>query len=88
VVSSGLVTRFASLWSAEVRERTSAAERLAAIGQASRGPQRGGMASWTQVQKRDRRDPRGGWFDHPPIVGFGPNAADPHYEPIAGRDRP
>jgi Xaa-Pro dipeptidase len=26
-------------------------------------------------------------FDHPPIVGFGPNAADPHYEPIAGKDR-
>ena len=26
-------------------------------------------------------------FDHPPIVGFGPNAANPHYEPRAGADR-
>jgi Xaa-Pro dipeptidase len=25
-------------------------------------------------------------FDHPPIVAFGPNAANPHYEPIAGHD--
>jgi Xaa-Pro aminopeptidase len=26
-------------------------------------------------------------FDHPPIVGFGPNAANPHYEPRVGADR-
>lgn len=26
-------------------------------------------------------------FDHPPIVGFGPNAANPHYEPVPGQDR-
>jgi Xaa-Pro dipeptidase len=26
-------------------------------------------------------------FEHPPIVGFGPNAANPHYEPHAGADR-
>jgi Xaa-Pro aminopeptidase len=25
--------------------------------------------------------------DHAPIVAFGPNAADGHYEPIAGKDR-
>jgi Xaa-Pro aminopeptidase len=29
---------------------------------------------------------RGLVFDHPPIVAFGPNAAKPHYEPIAGKD--
>jgi Xaa-Pro aminopeptidase len=26
-------------------------------------------------------------YDHPPIVGFGPNSGDPHYAPVAGRDR-
>ena len=25
-------------------------------------------------------------FDHAPIVGFGPNAANPHYEPVPGQD--
>ncbi|HLG04702.1 MAG TPA: M24 family metallopeptidase, partial [Gemmatimonadales bacterium] len=25
--------------------------------------------------------------DHPPIVGFGPNSANPHYEPTQGKDR-
>ena len=29
---------------------------------------------------------RGIVFDHPPIVAFGPNAANPHYEPVAGQD--
>ena len=29
---------------------------------------------------------RGLVFDHPPIVAFGPNAANPHYEPHPGRD--
>ena len=29
----------------------------------------------------------GMFVDTLPIVGFGPNAANPHYEPIAGRDR-
>src|SRR6266850_6360868 len=29
---------------------------------------------------------RGLDFDHPPIVAFGANAANPHYEPVAGQD--
>jgi len=93
VSSSGLVTRFASLWSAEeTRAHVSAAEHLAAIGreQVARAAAEGGSGiTETQVQKRvvDAIQAAGLVCDHPPIVAFGPSAADPHYEPIAGRDR-
>lgn len=93
VSSAGLVTRFASLWSAEeTRGHVNAAERLATIGRAevARAAGEGGSGiTETQVQQRvvDAIHAAGLVFDHPPIVAFGPSAADPHYEPIAGRDR-
>jgi Xaa-Pro aminopeptidase len=93
VSSAGLVTRFASLWSPEeTRGHVDAAERLAAIGRAevARAASEGGSGiTEVQVQKRvvDAIHAAGLVFDHPPIVGFGPSAADPHYEPLAGRDR-
>ena len=93
ISSAGLVTRFASLWSPEeTRGHVSAAEKLAAIGRAevARAASEGGSGiTEVQVQKRvvDAIQAAGLMFDHPPIVGFGPSAADPHYEPIAGRDR-
>ncbi len=31
-------------------------------------------------------DARGLVYDHPPIVGFGPHASDPHYAPQPGKD--
>jgi Xaa-Pro dipeptidase len=93
ISSAGLVTRFASLWSPEeTRGHVSAAEKLAAIGRAeiARAAAEGGSGiTEVQVQQRvvDAIRAAGLTFDHPPIVGFGPSAADPHYEPIAGRDR-
>jgi Xaa-Pro aminopeptidase len=93
VSSAGLVTRFASLWTAdETRGHVDAAERIATIGRAevARAASEGGSGiTEVQVQKRvvDAINAAGLHFDHPPIVGFGPSAADPHYEPIAGRDR-
>lgn len=93
VSSAGLVTRFASLWSAEeTRGHVSAAEALAVIGRAevARAAGEGGTGiTETQVQQRVVHEihAAGLVFDHPPIVAFGPSAADPHYEPIAGRDR-
>jgi Xaa-Pro aminopeptidase len=35
----------------------------------------------------ERMDKVGLVATHGPIVGFGPNAANPHYEPIEGKDR-
>ena len=94
VVSSGpLVTQFASLWNrSETEGHLRAAEVLASIAQAElkRLTRKGGSGmTETAVQQRvvDAIQAAGLVFDHPPIVGFGPNAADPHYEPIAGRDR-
>lgn len=93
VSSAGLVTRFASLWSPEeTRGHVASAERIAAIGRAevARAASEGGSGiTEVEVQKRvvDALHAAGLAFDHPPIVGFGPSAADPHYEPIAGRDR-
>lgn len=93
VSSAGLVTRFASLWTAEeTRGHVNAAERIAAIGRAEvarAASEGGGGITEVQVQKRvvDAINAAGLHFDHPPIVGFGPSAADPHYEPVAGRDR-
>ena len=94
VVSSGpLVTQFASLWNRnETEGHLRAAEALASIAQAELKRvtrEAGSGITESTVQKRvvDAIHAAGLEFDHPPIVGFGPNAADPHYEPIAGRDR-
>jgi Xaa-Pro aminopeptidase len=93
VPSAPLVTQFAALWSpSEMAGHERAAEILANIARAEleRVVQEGGSGiSETAVQARvvDAIHAAGLEFDHPPIVGFGPSAADPHYEPLAGRDR-
>lgn len=92
VPSAALVTRFASAWSAaELDDHLYAAEALAGIAnEALRWAVTQGGTGLTEsaLQKRviDAIHAKGLEFDHPPIVGFGPNAANPHYEPIAGKD--
>jgi Xaa-Pro aminopeptidase len=92
VGSGGLVTRFASSWSAaELADHLFAAEALAELGQAAlrQAVTEGGSGlTESALQQRviDQIHARGLVFDHPPIVAFGANAANPHYEPVAGRD--
>lgn len=91
VVPSGpLVSRFAARWNAsEMAGHLAAAETIAAVARAelARAVREEGVRE-TAVQARVVRALRehGLVFDHPPIVAFGPNAANPHYEPIAGQD--
>jgi Xaa-Pro aminopeptidase len=91
VVPSGpLVSRFAARWSAEeMAGHTAAAEMIAAIARAelTRVVREPGIRE-SAVQARVVRalEERHLVFDHPPIVAFGPNAANPHYEPVAGHD--
>jgi len=92
VPSAGLVTRFASAWSAaELDDHLFAAEGIAAIAKEALAwavTQGGKGLTESALQQRvvDAIHARGLEFDHPPIVGFGPNAANPHYEPVAGQD--
>jgi Xaa-Pro aminopeptidase len=96
IVSSGaLVTRFAARWTpAELEGHRRAAEALAGIAQdairwAGAETARGVEVRETVVQRRVL----GGFeraslvTDHPPIVGFQENTANPHYEPREGSDR-
>ena len=96
VVSSGtLITRFAARWSAgELAGHRRAAEALAEIaGDTLRwaGAQltAGKEVRETAMQARvmDAFGRASLFTDHPPIVGFQTNAANPHYEPSAGADR-
>ncbi len=93
VPSGALVTHFAARWSPEeTRGHVQAAERLAAIAQAELRRvvrEAGAGVSESAVQGRvvAAIHAAGLVFDHGPIVAFGPNAADPHYEPIPGQDR-
>lgn len=96
VVSSGsLITRFAARWTAEeLAGHRRAAEAIAQIAQdtlAWAGAEfaRGAEVRETLVQSRvmDAFGRAGLVTDHPPIVGFQANAANPHYEPRAGADR-
>jgi len=96
VISSGtLITRFAARWSpAELVGHRRAAEAIAQIaGDALRWAggelARGAEVRETAVQARVMEGfARAELFtDHPPIVGFQANAANPHYEPRAGSDR-
>jgi Xaa-Pro aminopeptidase len=92
VPSGALVTRFASSWSAEeTAGHRRAAEALAEIAQrelrfaVTRAGQ--GLTECALQQRViDGIHSAGLVFDHPPIIGFGPNAADPHYEPTPGSD--
>jgi Xaa-Pro dipeptidase len=93
IVPSGeLVTRFASRWSAAERDdHLYAAEVLAEVAQAElrKAVHEGGTGlTETALQARvvAAVKAKGLVFSTLPIVGFGANAADPHYEPQAGRD--
>lgn len=96
VVSSGtLITRFAARWSAsELAGHRRAAEAIAgvaveALRWAGGELARGSDVRETVVQARvmDAFARAGLVTDHPPIVGFQANTANPHYEPQAGADR-
>lgn len=96
VVSSGpLVTRFAARWSSEdLAGHRRAAEAIAKIARetlawAGAELKHGTDVRETLVQARvmDAFGRAGLVTDHPPIVGFQANAANPHYEPRPGADR-
>ncbi len=92
VPSASLVTRFAARWSpAELADHRYAAEALADIArsQLAWAVQQGGTGlTETGLQARvvAAMEARGLKLTTLPIVGFGPNAANPHYEPEAGKD--
>ena len=93
VPSDQLVTRFASRWSdAELADHLAAAEILAEVAkeQLAWAVTQGGKGlTETALQTRtvEAMRKRGLALTTLPIVGFGPNAANPHYEPHAGKDR-
>jgi len=96
VVSSGtLITRFAARWSpSELEGHARAAETIAEIARTALrwgGSElaRGAEVRETAMQARvmEAFGRAGLVTDHPPIVGFQANAANPHYEPRAGSDR-
>ena len=95
VSSAALVTQFAARWSAEeVAGHRRAAELLAEIAREAiewAGAQvaAGAEVRETGVQRRVREafDRAGLYTDHGPIVGVQENAANPHYEPVAGSDK-
>jgi Xaa-Pro aminopeptidase len=93
VSSAPLVTQFVARWSPEeVAAHIKAAEVLARIAKEALAfaVTRGGSGlRETTLQQRviEAMEQEGIVPDHPPIVGFGPNAADGHYEPMPGSDR-
>ncbi len=96
VVSSGpLVTQFTARWSdAEARDHVEASEVLAQVAKqvmAETVTEGGKSVTESGVQRRviDLCEANGVRVDpgHWPIIGFGPNAANPHYAPVAGSDR-
>lgn len=89
VPSAELVTTFTSRWSeAELADHLAAAEILArianeelqwAVRQAGTG-----LTEWQLLRRvAGRIEAEGLVIDHGPLVAFGANAADPHYEPSA-----
>jgi Xaa-Pro aminopeptidase len=93
VVPSGpLVTTFAARWTPlELADHLAAAEIVASVARAelARAVREGGTGlRETALQGRVVRalEERGLVLDTLPIVGFGANAANPHYEPLEGRD--
>jgi Xaa-Pro dipeptidase len=92
VSSAPLITRFAARWSAADRvEHKKAAEIVARVAReaVAESVRAAGKARETTVQARVRQqlEAAGLVTPEPPIVGFGPNAANPHYEPQPGADR-
>ena len=92
VPSGALVSRFASRWtSAEAEDHRQAAEILAAVAreELARAVREAGTGlRETALQQRvvAAATARGLAFDTPPIAAFGPNSANPHYEPQPGQD--
>ncbi|MEP6591700.1 MAG: M24 family metallopeptidase [Gemmatimonadota bacterium] len=93
VPSAELVTEFAATWSAaETAEHVQAAElirgiALAALEKAVHLGGTGYRESAMQGEVVAAMEGAGMFLTTHPIVGFGPNAANPHYEPVAGSDR-
>jgi Xaa-Pro aminopeptidase len=88
IVPSGeLVSRFAARWSrSEAEDHRAAAEILASVARETlaRVVRQGGSGlteSAVQAQVVAAVEARGLVFDDPPIVAFGANSANPHYEP-------
>lgn len=92
VPSGALVTRFAARWTpAEAEDHRLAAEVLADVARTelARAVTEGDAGlteSALQARVVQAAETRGLVFDTRPIVGFGANAANPHYEPHPGRD--
>ncbi len=92
VPSAPLVSRFAARWSAaDLDDHRAAAEILADVARAELARTVGLAGTGLrecEVQARvvEACQARGLVFDTLPIVGFGANAANPHYEPAAGSD--
>lgn len=93
VPSAELVTRFAATWgSAETAEHVRAAELLRtialdALAKAVHRTDGSLTESGLQREVVAAMQAAGMYLTTHPIVGFGPNAANPHYEPHPGKDR-
>jgi Xaa-Pro aminopeptidase len=92
VPSDKLVTRFAAAWSPEELEaHRSAAEAIAGIARTMLRTVIGeaGSVSEYQVQQRviEAMSRSGLQIEDPPIVGFGPNSANPHYDASESNSR-
>jgi Xaa-Pro aminopeptidase len=92
VPSAALVSRFAAGWSAgEMADHRAAAEILARVARdelarAVREAESGLTESALQARVVAAVQANGLVFNEPPIVAFGPNSANPHYEPRPGKD--
>ena len=89
--SGDLVSRFAARWSQqELADHHFAAEILANVARSTLRQAIGetGALSETALQARviAALEGQGLVLNEPPIVGFGPNSAKPHYEPHPGKD--
>lgn len=94
VSSAPLVTRFAARWQpSEVEDHTFAAEVLARVARealhravSATSINEGLTESALQAEVIRAMEAGGLELDTLPIVAFGANSANPHYEPVAGRD--
>jgi Xaa-Pro aminopeptidase len=89
--SGDLVSRFAARWSQqELADHHFAAEILADVARSTLREAVGATGALTETALQARviasLESRGLVLNEPPIVGFGPNSAKPHYEPQPGKD--
>jgi Xaa-Pro aminopeptidase len=89
--SGDLVSRFAARWSQqELADHHFAAEILADVARSALRQAIGETGALTETALQARviagLEGRGLVLNEPPIVGFGPNSAKPHYEPHPGKD--